>query len=34
MKVVIAIGIIAGARFIWLAINEVERRKKYWRDRP
>lgn len=31
MKIVIALGIIGGAVFIYLAICEVAYRKKYWR---
>lgn len=31
MKIVIALGIIGGAVFIYLAIREVANRKKYWR---
>lgn len=31
MKFIIALGIIGGAGFIYLALNEIAYRKKYWR---
>ena len=34
MRIVIAIGILLGACFIYLSISEVAYRKKYWRRRP
>ena len=33
MKIVIAIGIVAGASFIWASVNEIAFRHKYIRGR-
>lgn len=30
MKVIIALGVLAGSGFIWMAINEIDYRRK-WR---
>ena len=33
MKVIITLGILAGAGFIYLALNEIEYRRKYMRKK-
>ena len=33
MKFVIAIGIVAGASFVWMSLNEIAYRHKYTRGR-